>query len=190
MPPNSSLHYLCLSPTPLPRTVADGAQIDDAQNKNNNNDKTATAAAQWGRIVGGRPPFEDVALRLLEAGDPDALAAFLEARLRALGRSDRAQAALAASWLLELLLDAANRAALAAGGDASDARVATAGARLKAFLTEHAAALDAGTAAALLASYGRLEELRHFAAARGDDEALLEQLTAAGGGGGAEGAAR
>jgi hypothetical protein len=41
-----------------------------------------TAAASWGRVVGGRPAFEDLALRLVEAGEPAALEAFLTTRLQ------------------------------------------------------------------------------------------------------------
>lgn len=32
--------------------------------------------------MGGRPPFEEVALQLVEAGDPDALAIFLKTKLQ------------------------------------------------------------------------------------------------------------
>jgi hypothetical protein len=35
----------------------------------------------WGRVVGGRPAFEDLALRLVEAGDAGALEAFLATKL-------------------------------------------------------------------------------------------------------------
>jgi hypothetical protein len=41
-----------------------------------------TAAAAWGRVVGGRPAFEDLALRLVEAGDAGALEAFLATKLQ------------------------------------------------------------------------------------------------------------
>ncbi|KIY93622.1 Pep3/Vps18/deep orange family protein, partial [Monoraphidium neglectum] len=40
------------------------------------------AASQWARVVGGRPSFEDVALQLVEAGDPGALALFLSTKLQ------------------------------------------------------------------------------------------------------------
>jgi hypothetical protein len=44
------------------------------------------AATSWGRVVGGRPAFEDLALRLVEAGDAAALEAFLSTRLQVCGR--------------------------------------------------------------------------------------------------------
>ncbi|GBF90405.1 hypothetical protein Rsub_03401 [Raphidocelis subcapitata] len=134
------------------------------------------AAAQWGRVVGGRPPFEEVALRLVGAGDPHALATFLETRLQALSRSDRAQSTLAAAWLTELLCDRVNAAALEAGGDEGRPAYAAAVEALRSFLTRHVDSLDVGTTTSLLASYGRLEELQHYAAARGDDEGHLEHL--------------
>lgn len=37
---------------------------------------------QYGRIVGSVPAFEDVALALVEAGDPEALQAFLQTKLQ------------------------------------------------------------------------------------------------------------
>lgn len=40
---------------------------------------------QYGRIVGGSPPFEDVALSLVEAGDPEALQLFLQTKLQVCG---------------------------------------------------------------------------------------------------------
>lgn len=218
------------------------------------------AAGQWGRVVGGRPPFEEIALQLVDAGDPDALAMFLKTKLQVrgvlepellacmlacascaaaatppptrppaqvLGRNDKAQSTLVASWLCELLLDAANHAALEAGGDDGEPGLKAAVDALRSFLSDYAEVLDVGTTTGLLASYGappppvwphgmlrrkrmrlvrsvprcqpprrhtrhvrvptkhagRLEELQHFAAARGDDEALLEYLMRADDGG-------
>jgi hypothetical protein len=40
------------------------------------------AAGQWGKVVGGRPGFEEVALQLVGCGDPEALQVFLEAKLK------------------------------------------------------------------------------------------------------------
>lgn len=40
------------------------------------------AASRWARVVGGRPSFEEVALQLVEAGDPGALALFLSTKLQ------------------------------------------------------------------------------------------------------------
>jgi hypothetical protein len=69
-----------------------------------------SAAGHWGRVSAAEPRFEDLALRLVDAGDAEALAAFLAARLDTLSPSeDRAQAAMLGAWLTELYLDAANR---------------------------------------------------------------------------------
>jgi hypothetical protein len=40
------------------------------------------AGAHYGRIVGGRPPFEELALLLVESGDPEALQVFLSTKLQ------------------------------------------------------------------------------------------------------------
>ncbi|KXZ53918.1 hypothetical protein GPECTOR_6g836 [Gonium pectorale] len=40
-----------------------------------------TAAVHWAKVSDGRPPFEDVALRLADCGDASALPAFLSTRL-------------------------------------------------------------------------------------------------------------
>ena len=60
-------------------------------------------------------------------------------------------------------------------------------AALKTFLSSYTDALDVGTTVALLSSYGRTDEVAHFAAARGDHEALLEQLLGSSTGGGGSG---
>lgn len=54
------------------------------------------------------------ALLLVEAQDPSAHALIKQRQV--LGRNDKAQSTLVASWLTELLLDGVNRAALDAGG--------------------------------------------------------------------------
>lgn len=41
-----------------------------------------TAAAQYAKIVGGKPTFEDLALQLVDAGDPEALQIFLATKLQ------------------------------------------------------------------------------------------------------------
>lgn len=41
------------------------------------------AGAHYGRIVSGKPPFEEVALLLVESGEPEALQVFLQTKLQA-----------------------------------------------------------------------------------------------------------
>jgi hypothetical protein len=187
-----------------------------------------SAASHWGRVSAPEPRFEDLALRLVDAGDAEALAAFLAARLDALSpQEDRAQAAMLGAWLTELYLDATNREAAEmeqqqavtgmvmagggggggggssggggagglpeperaggelppAGGRGGGAGGGAAARRLRGFLERRSALLDPATTAALLAGYGRADDLAAFCAARGDHEALLELLTAGGGGG-------
>ncbi len=67
------------------------------------------------QISGPMPHFEEVALRLVEAEDPEALRLFLEGKLEQLQpERDAAQATMLASWLLELHLDHLNRTLLEA----------------------------------------------------------------------------
>ena len=137
------------------------------------------AAVLYGRALTSDPPFEEVALKFVDSRDTDALTSLLAARVAALPRRDRAQAAALAAWLLELKLDAVNRAALgeASGGDRG--ATAAADAAVRATLEHHADALDVGVAVGLLAAYGRADDLLHYARLRGDAEAVLEHLTAA-----------
>jgi hypothetical protein len=44
------------------------------------------------QVTSSSPSFEEVALRLMETGEPEAVAAFLQTRLDTLGREDKAQA--------------------------------------------------------------------------------------------------
>ena len=135
------------------------------------------AAERYGKVTAATPAFEDLALRLMEATDPHALRAFLLARLGTLGNDDRAQATMVATWLLELLLDVANRAALGRGeGPAGASAAADADAEVQKFLSERVEILDPGTVISLLEGYGRGDDLLAYARARGDYEAVLELL--------------
>ena len=49
------------------------------------------AARLWGKMASAHPPFEDIALRLVDSGSPDALHTLLATRLDALPPGDRAQ---------------------------------------------------------------------------------------------------
>ncbi|KAI3432414.1 hypothetical protein D9Q98_003968 [Chlorella vulgaris] len=151
------------------------------------------AAALYGKVTARSPSFEEVALRLMETGEPAALAAFLQAKLDTLGGEDKAQATMVATWLTELLLDTLNRALLQqgpassaaaaaapdespAGGEGGGSAYQQAVDRLRAFLQRYVDVLDPGTTVGLLAGYGRLDELQHYARCRGDWEGLLEYL--------------
>ena len=139
--------------------------------------RTVEAAERYGRVTAATPPFEDLALKLMETGHPEALRSFLFARLGTLGVDDRAQSTMVATWLLELLLDAANRAALGRREGPEGAAVAAAAdVDVETFLVDKVGVLDPGTVVALLEGYGRGDDLLTFARARGHHEAVLELL--------------
>eukprot|EP00877_Chromochloris_zofingiensis_P007678 jgi/Chrzof1/3163/Cz12g14060.t1 len=134
-----------------------------------------TAAAQYAKIVGGKPTFEDLALQLVDAGDPEALQIFLATKLQVLGSNDKAQSTMVAAWLTELYLDQINRALLESAGEHSEAYKQHEQ-QLRDFLVTYVDVLDVNTTTHLLATYSRLDELQHYAQARGDHESLLEYL--------------
>lgn len=138
------------------------------------------AGGLYGRVTSTSPSFEELALRLMDAGEPAALEAFLQARLDTLGPADAAQRTMVATWLLELLLDRSNAALLARRAEGGEQRYQELCGRLRALLEGRAALLDPGTTAALLGAAGRSAELLAYARARGDFEAVLEALLAAG----------
>ena len=55
------------------------------------NGEFKAAAALYGRIAKGPPSFEEVALKLVEAGASDALQTFLQTRLENLSSDDKVQ---------------------------------------------------------------------------------------------------
>lgn len=134
-----------------------------------------TAAEHFAKVVGGQPPFEDIALRLIEAESPNALMLFLSTRLSCLSKADRAQSTLLAAWLLELQLDTLNKMLLESGGCHTPEYEACE-VSLHTFLTTHVEALDPGTTVGLLAGAGRTQELLAYAQARSDHAAVLEAL--------------
>lgn len=73
-----------------------------------------------------------------------------------------------ATWLLELILDQISKALLEDGvrkeGDPSQSEVLSQ--QLQAFLQKYVEVLDVRTATVLLASYGRIDDLVHFASCR------------------------
>ena len=72
-----------------------------------------------------------------------------------------------ATWLTELSLDRLNRALLEQGdGSEVDSKVEQLTEELRAFLKRQVALLDPRTTITLLASYGRLDDLMHYASYR------------------------
>lgn len=70
-----------------------------------------------------------------------------------------------ASWLLELYLDQINHALLEEGGESGEAYVALV-TKLRSFLASHVEQLDVNVTESLLASYGRMDDLMHYATYR------------------------
>ena len=77
------------------------------------------------------------------------------------------QATMVATWLAELYLDRINRAVLEEGeGGEGGPRVAELTTQLRDFLKDRVELLDVRTTMTLLASYGRLDDLMHYASYR------------------------
>ncbi|CAD7699110.1 unnamed protein product [Ostreobium quekettii] len=146
-------------------------QAEVAMSQNDN----VSAARTFAKLQGSSPTFEDIALKFIELEDTEALQEFLMAKLQALGHDDRAQKTMVASWLTELYLDKINKALLEESGEQGpqyDKCVAD----LRNFLSTHVEVLDVNTTVTLLSSYGRMDDLMHFAECRRDHETLLECL--------------
>uniref|UniRef100_A0A7S1SRU6 Pep3/Vps18 RING C-terminal domain-containing protein n=1 Tax=Tetraselmis chuii TaxID=63592 RepID=A0A7S1SRU6_9CHLO len=140
-----------------------------------NNADYMQAARLFARLDTMKPTFEQVALRFVDIGNPAALHEFLICKLEALTADDRAQATMVATWLTELQLDQINRALLNDEGEGG-AECQGLIDQLRSFLTQYRDVLDETTTSALLASYGRLDELLHFAAMHDDNETVIEHL--------------
>ena len=136
------------------------------------------AATLFGKCTSKRPSFEEVTMRLMQVGESTALKAFLAAKLSTLGRDDRIQMTMVSTWMLELLLDIANKAALSDidNNTRSDETFEEADEEVSLFLIKHVKDLDPKTTISLLEGYGRDKDLITFARARGDHEAELELL--------------
>ena len=75
------------------------------------------------------------------------------------------QATMVASWMVELHLDQINRALLEESPEAGSKSPVHAEA-LRAFLKDHVEILDVNVTISLLASYGRMDDLMHYATYR------------------------
>ncbi len=72
------------------------------------------------------------------------------------------QATMVASWIVELYLDKINRELLEESSEANSRSEAHTEA-LRAFLKDHVDILDVNVTISLLASYGRMDDLLHYA---------------------------
>lgn len=81
------ISHMCLQDYANALKLAAGSAQRDIVYQNMGADAAAAgdfkaAGAHYGRIVGGKPPFEELALLLVEAGDPEALQVFLNTKLQ------------------------------------------------------------------------------------------------------------
>mmetsp|Transcript_13496 Transcript_13496/g.49091 ORF Transcript_13496/g.49091 Transcript_13496/m.49091 type:complete len:1124 (+) Transcript_13496:172-3543(+) len=132
--------------------------------------------------------FEEVTLKFVELGQQDALRTFLLARLDRLDYHDRSQKTLLATWLTELYLDRINRLeqeVVPEKGldgelikDSENSRVLKSYDdsvnELYAFFSDHKDSLDTYATMQMLRSYGRLNELVHYAKLIGDWESVVQ----------------
>lgn len=139
-------------------------------------DEIVKAARMFGKLTCTTPSFEDLSLRLMETENDDAVLAFLTARLDTLGKEDKAQSTMVATWLVELMLDRINRALLNRRDLEGEAHYLQLVETLRQFLQQHVDVLDPGTIIGILSGYGRVEELLFFAKCIEDNELLLEYL--------------
>ena len=131
------------------------------------------AAALFGKCTKSAPSFEEFALRFMGLDDGKPMRTFLEARLGTLGKSDAVQSTMVSTWLLELMLDDANRLSLMSNGADSECN---GNVELKQFLNKFVNVLDPKTTTSILQDYGRVDELIEYARARGDHETEVELL--------------
>ena len=80
-----------------------------------------------------------------------------------------------ASWMVELHLDQINRALLEESSEANSRSEAHTEA-LRTFLRDHVDILDVNVTVSLLASYGRMDDLMHYATYRQVNDTLLQSL--------------
>ncbi|KAL3688498.1 hypothetical protein R1sor_014807 [Riccia sorocarpa] len=150
----------------------------EAEFKAGNYDRAASYYAKANSVAS----FEEVALKFVSAGEQDALRTYLLRKLDYLGKEDRAQVTMIATWASELYLDKINRLLMgktkqkAEGGDEVDSASAEYQALITefhAFLTDCKDVLDEATTVKLLGSYGRVDELVYFAGLKEQYETLL-----------------
>ncbi|KAG0626001.1 hypothetical protein M758_2G095100 [Ceratodon purpureus] len=129
--------------------------------------------------------FEEVVLKFVAVGEQDALRTYLLRKLDFLGRGDRSQVTMIATWAAELYLDKINRLLL----DVEDENEVDANEEndenveyhntvreFRAFLTDCKDVLDEAITIKLLGSYGRVEELVYYAGLKEQYETLIHHF--------------
>lgn len=126
--------------------------------------------------------FEEVALKFVGVGEQDALRTYLLRKLDFLGRGDRSQVTMIATWAAELYLDKINRLLLdvedenkvdANEGSSENSEYHNTVREFRAFLSDCKDVLDEAITIKLLGSYGRVEELVYYAGLKEQYETLI-----------------
>lgn len=129
--------------------------------------------------------FEEIALKFVTVGEQDALRTYLLRKLDFLGKEDRSQITMIATWAAELYLDKINRLLLDVDdekevdeneGSIGNSEYHSTVREFRAFLSDCKDVLDEATTVKLLGSYGRVEELVYYAGLKEQYETLLHHF--------------
>ncbi|KDN42905.1 hypothetical protein RSAG8_06431, partial [Rhizoctonia solani AG-8 WAC10335] len=126
-------------------------------------------------------PFEEVALKFVDAGERDALRYFLRSRLASTRKTDITQRAMLATWLVEFYLSKCNElddliASSSASNDVSNLQVEQVHLEeeLQEFFEAYKSNLDRKTTYDLIRGHGRTDVFLNFASVTGDFERIVE----------------
>ncbi|KAJ1311737.1 hypothetical protein OPQ81_010207 [Rhizoctonia solani] len=126
-------------------------------------------------------PFEEVALKFVDAGERDALRYFLRSRLASTRKTDITQRAMLATWLVEFYLSKCNElddliASSSASNDVSNlqAEQIHLEEELQEFFEAYKSNLDRKTTYDLIRGHGRTDVFLNFANVTGDFERIIE----------------
>ncbi|CCO26653.1 Vacuolar protein sorting-associated protein 18 homolog [Rhizoctonia solani AG-1 IB] len=126
-------------------------------------------------------PFEEVALKFVDAGERDALRYFLRSRLTGTRKTDVTQRAMLATWLVEFYLSKCNElddliASSSASNDVSNlqAEQLHLEEELQEFFETYKSNLDRKMTYDLIRGHGRTDVFLNFAGVTGDFERIIE----------------
>ncbi|QRV76011.1 vacuolar protein sorting-associated protein 18 [Ceratobasidium sp. AG-Ba] len=126
-------------------------------------------------------PFEEVALKFVDAGERDALRYYLRSRLASLRKTDVTQRTMLATWLVEFYLSKCNElddliASSSASNDVSNlqAEQTHVEEELQEFFETYKSCLDQRTTYDLIRGHGRMDVFLNFANVSGDFERIVE----------------
>lgn len=126
-------------------------------------------------------PFEEVALKFVDAGERDALRYYLRSRLAATRKTDITQRTMLATWLVEFYLSKCNElddliASSSASNDVSNlqAEQTHLEEELQEFFEAYKSNLDRRTTYDLIRGHGRMDVFLNFANVIGDFERIIE----------------